>query len=178
MVKDLSDFIHKSAVVVLYEQCSHSLILTKRSADLRTHPGEICFPGGGWEAQDKDLWSTALRELNEELGIEPKRVQYMSQLAPEKTLVNVEIHPWLATIAAIDPYVINQNEVADIILLPINKAICRKNYQDIVVSRYGMTLKSCQFTGCEHFVWGATARIMKQLCQQKGLLDSLKPFQR
>ena len=176
-MNDSNDFIHKSAVVVLYEQCSNSIILTKRSDLLRTHPGEICFPGGGWEAQDKDLWSTALRELNEELGIAPERVQYMGKLSSERTHANVEIHPWLATIAAIKPYAINPNEVTDIITLPINKAICHSNYQNIVVSRYGMALKSCQFTGCEHFVWGATARIMRQLCQHKGLLDSVKSFQ-
>ena len=62
-----------SAVLVLHELATDSLVLTKRSNKLRHHPGEICFPGGIWENQDENLYATALRELNEELGIEAKQ---------------------------------------------------------------------------------------------------------
>ena len=154
----------KSAVVVLHDQSTDSLVLTQRSIHLRDHPGEICFPGGRWERGDSDLSFTALRELHEELGIEPQRIQLVQQLATETTQVGTVIHPWLASIATIHPYIINEVEVAKLISVPLQDTINPNNYQDIQITRGGHSFASCQFTASNHFIWGATARIMKQLC--------------
>ncbi|WP_133127250.1 NUDIX hydrolase [Legionella nagasakiensis] len=154
----------KSAVVVLHEQAGDSLILTKRSPNLRNHPGEFCFPGGGWEHGDSDLWSTALRELHEELGIASSRVTFIMKLQPEQTLIGTTIHPWLATISTLQPYRMNEHEVSDVITLPMKEVTKIGNYQDIAVKQQGQIVHCCQFIGSEQFVWGATARIMKQLC--------------
>jgi len=157
-----------SAVVVLHEQATNSLVLTQRSMHLREHPGEICFPGGRWEAGDTDLWSTALRELQEELGINPERVRLLKELAPEHTLRGHKIYPWLATISRLDPYTANENEVTSVLTIPMNEVITHSNYKRVVVTRYGFSVVTSQFTASDHFVWGATARIMKQLCITKG----------
>jgi 8-oxo-dGTP pyrophosphatase MutT (NUDIX family) len=157
----------KSAVIVLHEQSTDSLILTQRSAHLRDHPGEICFPGGCWEWEDKDLWATALRELNEELGISSDRIHCVEELTPEVTLRGTIIHPWLATITSIDPYSMNEFEVSAVISLPMQQVINPENYRQIVVPRFGKMIKCWQFTPAEQNVWGATARIMKQLCCRK-----------
>ena len=161
---------NKSAVVVLHEQDSDSIILTKRSQHLRTHPGEICLPGGGWESCDKDLWTTALRELEEELGIQADRVHRIEALSPERTHAKTVIYPWLATITKLQPFLMNENEVSAVIALPVREVTCQENYQDIIVSKYGKVIQSCQFIASQHFVWGATARIMKQLCEIKTLI--------
>ena len=156
----------KSAVVVLHEASSDSLVLTKRSLNLRYHPGEICFPGGGWEARDQDLWSTALRELNEELGIDNTRVEFIKELVPETTIIGTIIYPWLASVRNLKPYQINENEVSDVLTLPMSEVTSAKNYKDIIVRKEGYKIKSCQFTASDKYiVWGATARIMKQLCK-------------
>ncbi len=154
----------KSAVVVLHEQATNSLILTKRSMSLRDHPGEICLPGGLWELGDVDLWSTAMRELQEELGIEPNRIHLMQELSPETTLLGSIIHPWLATVSTIKPYTINEGEVDEIISLPMHEVTIISNYKDVLINRNGRSFECCQYMASEHFVWGATARIMKQLC--------------
>ena len=75
-----------AAVVVLYEHATDSLILTRRSNQLRDQPGEICFPGGHWDEGDQTLYDTALRELQEELGIRAERVQLQKMMKTQKTL--------------------------------------------------------------------------------------------
>ncbi|KTC65112.1 MutT/nudix family transporter protein (plasmid) [Legionella adelaidensis] len=155
----------QSAVIVLHDQETDSIVLTKRSAHLNHHPGEICFPGGRWEAQDSSLWFTALRELKEELAIDSTRVQLIDHLQPEITLNNVIIYPWLASIANIKPYAMNKNEVDEVILLPMQEVKKMDNYCSIFLEKNGRSFESCRYIPGNYFVWGATARIMKQLTQ-------------
>ena len=161
----LVDMSFQTAVIVLHEDASDSIILTQRSFHLKDHPGEICFPGGRWHANDVDLCNTALRELNEELGIVKHRVQNLRKLQIEKTLNGFVIHPWFGTIKTIHPFTASVNEVAKVIHLPLKEVCDKNNYQDISIERQGKVFTSCQFIKSEFFIWGATARIMKQLCE-------------
>lgn len=156
-----------SAVMVLHELSSNSLILTKRSEKLRTHPGEICFPGGVWEMGDVNLYATALRELHEELGITANRVDLVKELEIERTLLGAIIHPWFARIESIDPNRLNPEEITSIISIPMHLAQDSKNYRELVINRYGHRFKSLEFVLPGDLLWGATARIMKQLCNLK-----------
>lgn len=153
----------ESAVIVLHEKATDSLILTERAAHLRDHPGEICFPGGRWEPGDEDFWATALRELQEELGVPQDRLQLIKKLETEQTINGSIIHPWLATILTMEPFTINADEVAQVLRLPMQTVNLISNYKDIIVNRSGTQVTTCQFTATHHFVWGATARIMRQL---------------
>ena len=159
---DLNKATH-AGVIVLYEQASKCLILTKRSKHLHNHPNEVCFPGGHWEEHDLSLYATALRELKEELGIPSKRITLRKKLHIEKTLLGSIIHPWLASIELLEPFKINDSEVSSLVQVPLSLVQDPKNYQEISVERGGVQFKSCQFLGHEEFIWGATARIMKQL---------------
>lgn len=152
-----------SAVIVLYEKSSDSLILTKRSEHLRAHPGEICFPGGTWEKGDKDLYTTALREMYEEIGITADRVTLIKKLETQTTLPGTIIHPWFASIESINPYRINFTEVTRLIIIPMSLVQSAQNYKDVVVERDSEKFKSCEFIFNDDLVWGATAKIMKQL---------------
>ena len=164
---DLSDskkgFPANSAVMVLYDRASDSLILTKRRENLRAHPGEVCFPGGGWEEGDVDLYATGLRELHEELGITGDRVTLIRALEPQTTLLGKVIQPWFAQIESVNPYQINPDEVARWIMVPMSLVQTARNYKDIVVERGRFRFKSCEFVYHDDWVWGATAKIMKQL---------------
>ncbi len=152
-----------SAVVVLHEKATDSLILTQRSMHLSSHPGDICFPGGYWQVGDTSLWETALRELREELGIAPNRVELLKKLQPEQTLSGCVIYPWFASINTLIPYSANVREVAAVLTIPMPDVLSSANYKDIVLNREGEMISSAQFTACDYFVWGATVRIMKQL---------------
>lgn len=157
-LKKVKPFTH-AGVIALYERLSDSIILTKRTETLRMHPGEVCFPGGVY----KSFYDTALRELHEELGIAAHRISLIKKLSIERTLLGTIIHPWLATIDVLDPLNINTNEVEHIISISLSLVQNSQNYKDIMVKRKGITFKTCQFIADKEFVWGATARIMKQL---------------
>ncbi|WP_298624980.1 CoA pyrophosphatase [uncultured Legionella sp.] len=156
------ELIH-SAVIVLHELNTDSLILTKRSEHLRSHPGEISFPGGLWEEHDNNYYDTALRELNEELGVSRDRVTLIKELTPEPTLAGVIIHPWLGTIESINPYVLNTYEVTSLVVVPMEQVHQRKNYRKIRIERSGFQFITWEFIPKNDYIWGATARIMKQL---------------
>ncbi|KTD20299.1 MutT/nudix family transporter protein [Legionella lansingensis] len=130
------------------------------------HPGEVCFPGGRWQEKDEDLYATALRELQEELGIPSSRVQLQSAMRIEETATGFMIQPWLASIDSIDPYSPDPNEVAEVLQLPMKEVKNSNNYQEVIVNRYGLSFTSCQYIASAHFIWGATARIMKQLVKE------------
>ncbi|CEG57025.1 NUDIX hydrolase [Legionella fallonii] len=152
-----------SAVMVLHELATDSLVLTKRNSQLRHHPGEICFPGGKKDVNDKDLYTTALRELYEELGITADRVTLVKKLQVERTLLGAVIQPWLASIQSVRPYHQNCQEVTSLIYIPMSLVIDPNNYRDLMVKRDGIEFTSCEFIPHDELVWGATARIMKQL---------------
>lgn len=154
-----------ASVLVVYERSKDSLILTMRAPNLTIHPGEICFPGGRWQPGDENLYATALRELSEELGIASSRVTLHKAMAPVQTLTGFIIHPWFASITSLTPYHLDLNEVAEVITLPMEDVKLLKNYQNITVTRNGLNFQSCQYIASSHFIWGATARIMKQLAQ-------------
>jgi hypothetical protein len=157
-----------ASVVVLHETSTDSLILTKRSSQLRNHPGEVCFPGGLWEETDDNLYATALRELYEELGVTASRVTLIRELQVESTLLGTVIYPWLASIDSINPFYINTEEVSSVLCIPMSLVKNIENYRETIISRGSLQFKSCEFTANEEFIWGATVRIMKQLCVDDG----------
>ena len=149
--------------MLLHDLSNDSLILTERSAALRSHPGEICFPGGSWQEGDDSLYETALRELDEELGISPSRIQLKKAMKAERTLTGYIIYPWLAAIESLIPYQTDPSEVASVFSLPMSEVTKASNYKEITIIRHELVFKSYQYIASPYFVWGATARIMRQL---------------
>jgi len=158
---------NESAVIVLIDKLTDSIVLTQRSAHLRNHPGQVCFPGGHWQIGDTDFSATALRELHEELGIEARRIRLIRKLTLAHTVTGTIIHPWLATILSLHPYTPNPLEVADVFAVPMKDVLTRSNYKDVAIEQNGVQITSLQFIASKHLVWGATARIMKQLCEEE-----------
>jgi 8-oxo-dGTP pyrophosphatase MutT (NUDIX family) len=80
---------HAAVLVPLYLDAAGAphAVFTERRADLRRHAGEISFPGGRREEQDPDLWATALRETEEEIGLPPDAVELLGALRPTPTFV-------------------------------------------------------------------------------------------
>ncbi len=153
-----------AAVLVLHDLNTDSLILTKRSELMTHHPGEVCFPGGLRESEDNDYSITALRELQEELGIESSRVTLIKELKVERTALGSLVHPWLATIGGVEPYLINTQEVSRVIPIPMSVVCHLDNYKMALVETRQIKIKSCQFVYPGELIWGVTARIMRQLC--------------
>jgi 8-oxo-dGTP pyrophosphatase MutT (NUDIX family) len=96
------------------------LLFQKRAANIR-QGGDICFPGGGYEEEDKSFEDTALRETKEELGIKRKNIKILGQLDTYVAPIGAVIESFVGVIKkkAVDKMVIDKREVEKTILIPI-----------------------------------------------------------
>jgi len=152
----------ESAVLVLL--VDDALIFTVRPTDMPTHAGQISFPGGKREPTDRDAVATALRETQEELGIDPARLDVLGLLDDVPTPTGWVITPVVAT--ATKPLLIEPaaREVAAVFDCPITQLILPEHYRsDGVRSFLGVDYSMHEYIWKEHRIWGATARITWQL---------------
>jgi 8-oxo-dGTP pyrophosphatase MutT (NUDIX family) len=141
------------------------VVLTKRRADLRRHAGEISFPGGRKDAEDADLTATALREAEEEIGLERSQVSLLGELPPTSTFVtNYVIHPFVGMIPAGVAWRLSAREVEVVLELPL--PVLRAGRTKTTIERRGVTFETDAYVVDDHVIWGATARILEQLLER------------
>ena len=143
------------------------LVLTKRTDRVRSHKGEIAFPGGARDPEDPDLWSTAVRETYEEIGVEPARVQQLGALDDLPTFGSgFIVAPF---VAAIDPplqWTTSEDEIEYVIELPLRALIAAHKIE--VWEREGIKYPMHQFLVDGHLVWGLTAFILRRFLDAAG----------
>lgn len=157
-----------SAVLVPLVEKSNGtkIILTIRSNDLPSHAGQISFPGGKVDAEDKNPVDTAYREAFEEIGLSEKHIKRLGYLDITTTGTNYMILPVVGLIDIDFLPKINRNEVEDIIYLPL-EFIEHKNNLKYVDKEFNGTRKSFYlYQYKEYSIWGATARILKTLSER------------
>jgi 8-oxo-dGTP pyrophosphatase MutT (NUDIX family) len=137
-------------------------VFTERRADLRSHPGEISFPGGRRDEADADLAATALRECQEELGLPPDAVELVGALRPTPTFVtNYAIYPFVGLIEPGFSWVPQESEVARVLELPLEAIRTGHGRRRLV--RRGVPFRTDTYEVGGHLIWGATARIVADL---------------
>ncbi len=135
------------------------LIFTERHADLKKHAGEISFPGGMSDEDDRDLEWTALRETHEEVSVSPDRVEVVGALAPVGTFVtSYRIQPFVGLVSGDQPLVPNPTEVAAILEFDIDDLVDSYAMRRLV--RRGVPIRTPTFEMDRVLIWGATARIL------------------
>ncbi|HZD35324.1 MAG TPA: CoA pyrophosphatase [Nitrososphaeraceae archaeon] len=157
-----------SSVVVLihFTKDSPHILLTKRSSNLRSHSGEISFPGGRYTREDKTLLNTALRELGEEIGIKISSEDILGRLDAVKTLTsNFYIVPFVSVLQSIVQPVPFADEVDAVLDLPLISLLSTMNPDTEHVSIDELF----KFNYDSYVIWGATARILKQLYDFLGI---------
>ncbi len=138
------------------------VVLTRRRADLRRHAGEISFPGGRQDPEDADLTATALREAEEEIGLERTHVRLLGELSPTSTFAtNYVIHPIVGAIPAGLAWRPSAREVDAVLELPLSAV--REGRTRTEIERRGMSFEVDAFVVEDHLIWGATARILEDL---------------
>ncbi len=159
-----------ASVLVLFEKRKEglSLVLIERAAknpeDI--HSGQISFPGGKMESGDTSLTYTALRETEEEIGIEKSKVSVIGALSQLYIPVsNFLVHPFVGYVDGTQNYIKQSSEVAEILPIPFEyffKAV-NKREKDIKVSN-NIILKNVPYYDIhERVIWGATAMIISEL---------------
>jgi 8-oxo-dGTP pyrophosphatase MutT (NUDIX family) len=140
------------------------VVLTKRTDTVRTHQGQVSFPGGSWEEEDASLEETALREAEEEVGLSPDVVKVIGVLDDLPTYVSgFLVRPFVAEIPHPYRFVHDSAEVAHVFAPPLEVFADPSRRQTDVRERDGVayTLYSYEVDG--EVVWGATARMLTDL---------------
>jgi len=139
------------------------VILTKRSNNLKQHPGQISFPGGKSEKTDKSLVATALRETKEEIGINDKNVEILGQLSQHVTITGFKITPFIGRIRMGFSTEIQTSEVSEIFEVPLSYLSNPRNFRVESVKWKGKKRFFYSIPYGPYYIWGATARILKNL---------------
>jgi 8-oxo-dGTP pyrophosphatase MutT (NUDIX family) len=141
------------------------IVFTERRADLRRHAGEISFPGGRRDHPGESLLTTALREAEEEVALDPSAVEVVGALPPIGTFVtSYKVHPFVGLIGDELELRPNPAEVESILHLPLDTL--RESYEMRRLVRRGVPFRTPTFEVDRHMIWGATARILEELLRR------------
>jgi 8-oxo-dGTP pyrophosphatase MutT (NUDIX family) len=155
-----------AVLVALFEHEGElRVVLTRRRSDLRRHAGEVSFPGGRFEPGDGDLRATALREAQEEVGLQSEQVTLVGGLERTSTFVtNYVIHPFVGLFAGERRWELSPLEV-DAVLEPSLETV-RSGRTRTRIERRGIAFETDAYAFDGELVWGATARILENLFER------------
>lgn len=158
--------VHRGAAVLvpLYEHDGEThVVLTRRSADLRVHSGEVSFPGGGQDPGE-DLADTARREALEEVGLDPGLVEIIGQLDHLSTISSDSfIVPYVGLVRGGKPELTpNPGEVDAVLHVPLRELMLPEVYREERWHIFGASRPIFFFELYGDTVWGATAAMLRQ----------------
>jgi len=150
-----------ASVLVIIYGLEPNVLMIKKSTKLNHHAGEIAFPGGKWTDDDRDLLDTALRETQEEIGITLSREKIIGQLENVRTLNSgFTITPFVCVIDKI-PLLKTNFEVESVLHIPLIPLL--QTLDDDEDPEHQSLQEMYTFTYKDKVVWGASARILKNL---------------
>ncbi len=149
------------------------MILTRRSAKLRSHTSEVSFPGGREDPGDGDLWQTALREAHEEIDLQPTLPRRVGELDRFVTVGSQSlIHPYVGVVDERPELTPSEAEVSEIIEVPLSELLLDEVWREEIWTMGDHTRAITFFELFGNTVWGATASILRQfLTEVTGTYD-------
>lgn len=159
---------HKNGgvLVLLYPKSgSWQVLLMKRTEDGGAHSGQVCFPGGRMEDSDANICATALRESQEELGVNASEVEVLGQLTELYIPIsNYLVVPTVGVSMCTPRFRPSAFEVSAVLEAPLDYLLssASQTYAEVVTSR-GLYLEVPAFLVGGEVVWGATAMILNEL---------------
>ena len=146
---------------IYYKQGQYYVLFIKRTENVKTHRGEISFPGGTCEDRDNTLLDTALRECAEEIGLAADDTEILGELddvASVKT--NYVISPFVALIPWPYPFRVDGKETEEIIEVPVSALLDNGFSRQEITNGKAITKYFYPYQG--RVIWGATARILSK----------------
>lgn len=145
-----------------------SVVLTKRSSQLKHHPGQIAFAGGKIDPQDKTPLNAALREAEEEIGLPRDLVDVYGTLPVHETVTSFQVTPFVGMVTAPFKPVAEPDEVAEVFEVPLRLFVDPANFQIHRSVWGGVERRYYAVPYGPYYIWGATARIMRMFCDVIG----------
>ena len=142
-----------------------TVLLTERATHLRSHSGQVAFPGGKIDPGE-DALEAALREAEEEVGLSRKHVEVFAMLDPYLSGSGYRITPVVAEIHPPFDLTINHHEVADTFEAPFAFVMDPANHQRQSREWKGATRHFYAMPWENHYIWGVTAGILRNLYER------------
>jgi 8-oxo-dGTP pyrophosphatase MutT (NUDIX family) len=156
-------FSHAAVLVPLFQKDGDChLLFTKRSEEVKYHKGEISFPGGVVDEEDRELIHTALREAFEEIGLKESDVQIIGVLDDIVTITEFIVTPIVGLFPYPYPFKVSEVEIAELIEAPLASLLKKDCFSEREIFRGGEREIVYAYQYGKHIIWGATARILKQ----------------
>ena len=155
-----------AVLLLLYRKDGdYCVLLNKRSEQVEHHKGEISFPGGAWDPEDKDFLDTALRETEEEMGIHRGDVTIFGELDEVVTRSRFNVRVFVGGIHY--PYAFKPSdlEIAEVLEVPISWLQDPANLRVETRWEDGALVNAYSYAYKEHVVFGATAKILQQFLE-------------
>lgn len=159
------EFRQAAVLVAVIDQPSPSVILTRRPMHMKKHAGQIAFPGGKLEPNDKDATDAAMREAEEEIGLDPKFVNILGCLDVYQIGSGFKICPVVASVQSGFMLKADPNEVDEIFELPLDFLMAEDNYKIEHKIWQGRKRQFYVLEYEDYFIWGATAGMLKNLAK-------------
>ncbi len=140
-------------------------LFTRRSDTVEHHKGQISFPGGVKEPGDANLWTTAIREAEEEVGIPRASVRLLGALPRLVTVTDFEVSPFVGAVPYPTPFAPHREEVEQILEIPVSYLLDPRAVEERPVRWNGRDVMTLVYHYQGHTVWGATARILADLLE-------------
>lgn len=161
--------LHKPAAVlvpIMAHDETPTLLLTRRSAQLRAHSGQIAFPGGRIDETDRDPCAAALREAQEEVGLEARYVTPLGYLDPYLTGTGYRIVPVVALVEPSAPITPDPAEVEAAFEVPLDFLMDEANHRRDHREFRGALRHYYAMPYEDYYIWGATAGILRNLYER------------
>lgn len=153
-------------VAVVDHEPGASVVLTRRTDHLAAHAGQIAFPGGKIDRTDHDPAAAALREAEEEIGLDPRLVRLIGYGDPYLTTSGYRIVPVVGIVAASPTLVANPHEVADVFEVPLSFLMTPANHHTGSREWQGMQRQFYVMPYADRQIWGITAGIIRTLFER------------
>lgn len=140
-----------------------TVLLTQRTDDMPSHAGQIAFPGGRQQAEDADSIATALRETEEEVGLDRQFVEVVGPVDRYRTGTGYEITPIVGIVTPGFTTRADPREVADVFEVPLAHFLDARNHRIDSRVWQGRERRYYAMPYGERYIWGATAGMLKNL---------------
>lgn len=156
----------KAAVLVplVEREGGLTVLLTRRAAHLRDHGGQIAFPGGRVEAGDPSAAHAALRETQEEIGLPPERIEVLGMLDDYTTATAFSITPFVGLVHPPIELSLDRSEVDEAFEMPLAHLSDPANRQRNFIRQNDRAHHYYAIPWRQHYIWGATAAMLVNLC--------------
>ncbi|WP_294327312.1 CoA pyrophosphatase [uncultured Sphingomonas sp.] len=155
-----------AVLIAVTDRAEPGVLLTQRTGDLRTHAGQVAFPGGSIDPTDAGPVDAALREAAEEIALPIGTAEVVTTLDRYHTVTGFEVTPVLATVPADLPLVANPREVDAIFEVPLAFLLDAANHGRGSRWHDGRERHYYELIFGERRIWGATAAMIVNLAQR------------